>query len=69
MSAAAAAFGDVNRRRLAENQRIDGDQPPWFLIGGAAHHHAVDARQMRKRLVDTADAAIEHDSKMRMRAL
>ncbi len=61
-------FRRSERRRLAENLRIDRDQPPRLLIGGAAHHDAVDMRQMRKRLVDTADAAIEHDSKLRMRA-
>ena len=28
--------------RFAEEQRIDGKEPPRLLIGGAAHHDAVD---------------------------
>ena len=30
------------RRGFAEQQRIDGNQPPRLLIGGTAHHDAVD---------------------------
>ena len=46
---------------FAEDQRIDGDKPPRLLIGGAAHHDAVDMSQMRKRRFDAADAAVEND--------
>ncbi len=56
-------------RVLAEHQRIDRDQPPRLLIGGAAHHHAVDMSKMRKRLLDAANAAVENDGEARMRAL
>ena len=58
-------FGRRLRRReargLAEQHRIDGQQPPRLLIGGAPHHHAVDAGEMRERLVEIRDAAVEHD--------
>ena len=54
-----AALADGERRGLAEQQRIDRQQPPRLLIGGAAHHHAVDMREMRLRLLDAGDAAID----------
>ena len=41
-------LGMRERRRLAEDQRIDREQPPRLLIGGAAHHHAVDAVEERR---------------------
>ena len=53
---------------FAKDQRIDGEEPPRLLIGGAAHHHAVDMVQMRKRRLDAADAAVENDGEPRMRA-
>ena len=46
---------------FAKDQRIDGDEPPWFLVGRAAHHHAIDTLQMRNRLFDAGDAAVEND--------
>ena len=62
-------FRRGERRRLAEQQRIDGQKPPRLLIGGASHHHAVDVRQLRLRLLQAADAAIEHDGEIRVRNL
>src|SRR5580704_1624784 len=35
-------FRRVERSVLTEHQRIDSDQPPRLLIGGAPHHDAVD---------------------------
>src|SRR5580704_2220605 len=35
-------FRRVERSVLTEHQRIDRDQPPRLLIGGAPHHDAVD---------------------------
>ena len=32
---------------------------PGFSIGRAAHHHAVDMREMRLRVLERGDAAIE----------
>src|ERR1700733_2337079 len=52
---------------FAENKRIDGDEPPRLLIGGAAHHHAVDPTEMRKRRLDPANAAVKNDSQAGMR--
>ena len=54
-------FGLRERRRLAEDQGIDRHQPPRLLIGGAPHHHAVDAAEERCRLLDGRNAAVEHD--------
>src|SRR3984957_16343318 len=59
-------FRRDERRRLSEHQRIDRDQPPRLLIGGAAHHDAVEVLQMLKRLLDAGDTAVEHDGELRM---
>ena len=69
ISAAAAVFAEVKAGGFAEDQRIDGDEPPRLLIGSAAHHHAIDMLQMRKCRFDAADAAVEDHRKPRMRAL
>ncbi len=37
--------GVGDRRRRAEQDRIDADQQFWRLIGGAADHHAIDIAQ------------------------
>ena len=58
------------RRGLAEEQRIDGEQPPRLLIGGAAHHHAVDVREMLPRACSTlAMPPLSTIGKIRMRGL
>src|ERR1700733_7373778 len=62
-------FRRMKACRFAEDQRIDRDKTPWLLISGTAQHHAIDMRKMRQRLLDAADAAVEHDGKPRMRAL
>ena len=62
-------FRRRKRRRLAKEQRIDVQQPPRLLIGGPAHHHAVHMRELRLRLLEAGDAAIEHDFEIRMRRL
>src|SRR6185369_8061937 len=49
------------RRRLTEQQRIDRQQPPGFLISGAAHHDAVDMFKLLLRLCDHRDTAIDND--------
>ena len=54
-------------RRLAEQHGIDGQQTPRVLIGGASHHHAIEAPEMVQRLVDVRDAAVEHDVKTGVR--
>src|ERR1700733_10037471 len=54
---------------FAEDQWIDGNEPPRLLIGSAAHHRTIDMLQMRKRRFDAADAAVEDHRKPRMRAL
>ena len=53
------------RRGAAEQQRIDGQQAPWLLIGGAPYHHAVDPIEVRRRLIEVRDAAVEHDRRDR----
>src|SRR6516225_5381553 len=55
------------KRRLAEQHRIDGQQTPRVLVGGASHHHPIEAPQVLQRLIDVRDATIEHDCKTRMR--
>ncbi len=45
--------------------RVDREQPPRLLVGGAPHHHAVDMRQVRRRLVEIGDAAVDRDGKRR----
>ena len=44
-------------------------QPPRLLIGGAAHHHAVDVLEMARGLLDARDAAIDRDVQRRIGAL
>ena len=56
-------------RGVAKQHGIDLEQPPRFLIGGAAHHHAVDMAQLLLRLLEAGDAAIEHDLEIGVRAL
>src|ERR1700682_1172343 len=60
-------FRRTERSVVTEHQRIDRDQPPWLLIGRTAHHDAVDVLKMREPLLDASDAAVEHDSALRMR--
>ena len=71
-------IGDERRRGLlrrrerglfAKHERIDGDEPPGLLIGGAAHHDAVDIFEVRKPLFDAGNAAVENDGQARMRRL
>src|SRR6266702_353032 len=57
------------RRIIIKQQGIDREQPPRFLIGRAPHHHAVHPLEMRERLLDAADAAVEYDRQVRMRRL
>jgi hypothetical protein len=57
------------RRGLAEQKRIDGEEPPWFLIGSAAHHDAIDLLQMLPRRLKTGNAAVQHDRQAGMRCL
>src|ERR1700681_3646854 len=59
-------FRRMERSVLAEHQRIDRDQPPRLLIGGAPHHDAVDVLQVREPLLDAGDSAIENDGEPRM---
>ena len=50
-------FGRVFRRRkarrLTEQHRVYGQKPPRLLIRGSPHHHAVDPRAMRQRLIES----------------
>ena len=48
-------LGAAERGLLAEQQRVDVEQPPRLLIGGAAHHDAIDLSQMSQRLFDAAE--------------
>src|SRR5208282_6616768 len=57
------------RRRLAEDRRIDPEQDLRVLIGGAAEHDAVDIRKMRLCLLEVAHAAIDDNRPVGMRAL
>src|SRR5260370_41113241 len=57
------------RARLAKQDMVDLQQPPWLLIGGAPHHDPIDAREMVGRLGKICDAAIEHDRQLGMRKL
>src|SRR5690348_8945949 len=43
-------LGRRERRRFAEHQRIDRQEPPWLLVRGAAHHDAVEVADLRPRL-------------------
>src|SRR5262249_30785015 len=64
-----AGLGIGNRRSLTEPLRIDSQQPPRLLIGGAPHHHAVEMAKMLRGLLDAGDAAIEHDGELWMPSL
>src|SRR6185312_7052086 len=57
------------RSRLAKQQRIDIQQPPWVLVGRASQHHAIDTGKMRPRLVETRDSAVDDDGYIRQRGL
>src|SRR5580704_9266082 len=45
-------FRRTERSLLTEHQWVDRDQPPRLLIGGAAHHDAIDVLQMHERQLD-----------------
>src|SRR5215467_9594731 len=66
-----ASCGACARERRGRGKQlwINGEQPPGLLIGRAAHHHAIEMVEMLRGLLNTADAAIEHDRKPRMRGL
>jgi len=50
--------------------RIDFKQPPRLLIGGAAHHDAVDVLKMARRVRDRSRcAAIDGNAKLWIGAL
>src|ERR1700683_2002774 len=55
--------------RFIEEKRIDRKEPPWLLIGGAAHHDAVHVREVRMRFLHAYDPTVEHDRKARTRGL
>ena len=57
------------RRGLAEQFGIDRQQPPRLLIGGAPQHDAIDMSEMRLRLVEAGDAAIDDDGHIGHRGL
>ncbi len=56
-------------RGFAEKPRIHIGEKLRVLIGGAAHHHAIDMLQMRLGLIERGDAAIDDDGQFRPRAL
>ena len=58
-----------DRRRLAEQLRIDADQQFRILIGRAAEHDSVDMAEMRARRVEVREAAVEDDRPVGMGAL
>src|SRR4029078_4542261 len=53
----------------SEEKRIDSDKAPGFLIGGSAHHHAIEHAKMRLSLLQIGDPPIEHDLWVGMRRL
>ncbi len=53
----------------AEQHRIRRKQPPRLLIGGTAHHDAVDMIEMIARRLDRADPAIDRNMQIGMRRL
>ena len=58
-----------DRRRLAEQNRIDADQELRVLIGGAPEHDPVDMAQMGARSVEIGQAPVEDDRPVGMGAL
>src|SRR5690242_10728313 len=56
-------------RRPAEDVGIGGQKPPRLLVGRATQHHAVDLSQMRLRLGEVANPAIDDDGNARHRPL
>ena len=56
-------------RRLAEQFRIDAEQPPRLLISRAAKHRTIDMIEMRLRSGDGDDAAVDRDRHIRQRRL
>src|SRR5215472_2442004 len=56
-------------RRLAKNVGIDRQQPPRILICRASEHHAVNVIEVRLRLGEAADPAIDNDGHIRHRLL
>ena len=55
------------RRRLAEQFGVGAEQSPWLLIGRTPQHDAIDKVEMRFRLGETGDAAIDDDGHLRHR--
>ena len=58
-----------DRRRRAKQQRIDVEQDFRRLVGGAAHHHAVDMAQMLLRRGEIHDAAVDRQRQIGMGSL
>mgnify|MGYP000947774910 CR=1 FL=1 len=53
------------RALLREQHRIDIEETPRLAIGGAPHHHAIDAADKRGSLRNRGDPAVEHDGERR----
>src|SRR6266516_143336 len=56
-------------RRLAEQFRIDREQPPRLAIGRAAHHRPVDQVEVTYRRANVGDTAVDDDVQMWVRCL
>src|SRR5580658_1476489 len=52
---------------LAKEHRIDGNEPPGLLIGGAPDHDAVHMPQVLACFFERTNAPVEYDRQMRMR--
>ena len=52
-------FAGIERRARAKDQRIDLQQPPRLLIGGAPHHDAIDMLKMLRGVFDAGYPAID----------
>ena len=51
-------------RRIIEQAVVRLREERRVLIGGAAEHDAVDVREVRLRLVQRADAAVDDDGQL-----
>ncbi len=59
----------MNGAGVPNSRRIDRQQSPGLLVGRPPHHHAIEAPELSCRLLEVADAAIEHDHETGMRRL
>src|SRR4029079_10499717 len=59
-------FGRFERCGGSEEEWIDSEKAPGLMVGGSAHHHAVEHAEMRLSLLQAGNPPIEHNLQVGM---